>query len=357
MEVIFNVIAIKNNIGYASDLEKNGLFEVNIETGECRFIKIFPNEEVIINHLHGCAEWIGNKVFFIPSAGENISVYHTDTKEIETVKIPQVPKNNNYNPKLKFTKVISYNGFLWLIPATYPGILKFNPDKNEIMVMDDWIPDDGYMFRRAICARGNTVYAASGNNNNVLIFDMDSGNGEVVKVGKANNGMMDICECGEDFIMAPRKYGAVIKWNPISNMTEEYNEYPEEFEPGEIVFQYIYECESQFILAPAYASHGIRLSDNRLIIENYILWKTDRNTKVEFMFETDTQIYFREFSANLPNRFYFVDKKNNDLAFCQFHVINPDERKNEIAKAVVANCEIVKESSSFGLKDWIKGIV
>ena len=88
------------------------------------------------------------------------------------------------------------------------------------------------MFRRGVCVRNNILYAASGNNNNVLIFDMDLEKGEVAHIGKDNNGIMDMCECGKDFIMASRKSGAVVKWNPVSKTTEEYTEYPKDFESG-----------------------------------------------------------------------------------------------------------------------------
>ena len=80
MELIFLAIAIKDQIGYVSDFERNGLFEVNIETGESRYICLFPNEKTTLAGLHCHGEWIGNKVYFIPAAGNYLSVYHTDER-------------------------------------------------------------------------------------------------------------------------------------------------------------------------------------------------------------------------------------------------------------------------------------
>lgn len=359
MELVFNVIAINGNIGYASDFERNGLFEVNIETGESKYIGLFPGEESMTSSLHCYGEWIENKVYFIPAAGKNISIYHIDSKEIETIEIPKVSKiqNANYTPKLKFVKSLQYNGFLWLIPATYPGILKFDLSTNKMDTINNWISNNEYMFRRAVCTRTNTIYAASGNNNNVLIFNMDSENGKIVKIGKSNNGIMDMCESGDDLVMAPRKDGAVIRWNPTLNEVEEYKDYPAEFNPGQIVFQYIYEYNSEFVLMPAHANHGIRLSGNKMKIDTEIQWKTDTARKVEFMFETEYRIYFRAVLSDLSSRFYFISKKNNTLSNFHFTVSNPEERQKIIAKSAMENQEVIRESASFGLHDWLKSII
>ncbi len=361
MELIFNVIAIKNNIGYASDFERNGLFEVDIATGECKFVKMFPNEEIMITRLHDYAEWIENRIYFIPAAGKHISVFNTETEEIGTIEIPQFSKkeNNNYNPKLKFIKAIEYNKYLWLIPATYPGILRLNIDTKEVKLINSWIPENGYMFRRGVRARKNKIYAASGINNNVLIFDMDLESGDVIKVGKTNNGIMDMCECGEDFIMAPRKNGGVIRWNPESKIVDEYDKYPKEFEAGEIVFQYIYEFDSQIILVPAHASHGIRFKKENLFIDNDITWKNSRDNKISLIYEHENRVYFREYLGNSSIRFFYIEKNNNNLALCQFNVINFDERLKAIKKSAAENHEVIviKETSAFGLKEWIKSIV
>jgi hypothetical protein len=357
MELVFDVIAIKDHIGYASDFEKNGLFEVDIESGECKFIKTFPNEDIMVNRLHGHAEWIEGRIYFIPSAGNNISVFYPETTEIETIEIPRIVKKRDdfYNLKLKFVKSIVHNGFLWIIPATYPGILKLNLNTHKISLINNWVPNDGYMFRRGVCVRNNIVYAASGNNNSVLIFDVNSEKGEIVHIGKNNFGMMDMCEFGGDFIMAPRKQGAVVKWNPGTSVIEEYREYPAEFVPGEIVFQCVYRRESQIICVPAHANCGIILNEKKLDIDNEIQWKIDASNSLELMYEHNNKMCFREYKGNQVNRFYYIDKESGELSNCCFIVINPDERLKDIALS--AKCEIIKESKSFGLQEWINAIV
>ncbi len=359
MNLVFNVIAIKGDVGYASDFERNGLFEVNIKTGKSIYIGLFPKEEIMTSRLHSYCEWVDNKVFFIPSAGNNISIFDVDSKEIETIEIPAVSKKQNlgYKPKLKFSKAIPYSDYLWIIPATYPGIIKLDLNTHKIVAISNWLPNDGYMFRRAVYINENVVYAASGNNNNVLIFDLSSETGSIRKIGHMNNGIMDMCEHGEDLVMAPRTEGAVVKWNIVTNEIKEYCDYPVEFNSGKIVFQCIYRSGCDFVLVPAHASHGIRMSGEKLEIDNETQWKTGTTTKVELMFETEKAIYLREIQTDLSNRFYLVNKSDGRMLDFDFSITNPEERQKVIVKAAKENQEVIKETSSFGLQDWLKAMI
>ncbi len=355
MELIFNAIAIKDNIGYASDYERNGLFEVDINTGACKYIRLFPNEEVMSSYLHSCCVWIENKVYFIPAAGKNISIYNVDTREIVTIEIPYELDglNADYSKRLKFSKAFEREDYLWIMPATYPGIIKLNIKTEKIVIINNWLPNDGFMFRRAVCAKGNVIYAASGNNNNILIFDLDTEIGRIKKIGALNNGVMDMCENGEDLVMAPRLKGAVIKWNLVTNEIKEYCDYPKCFIPGKIVFSHIYPNEQEYILVPANASHGIRLQDGKLIVDDIIQWKTDIMAKVELMFELNNQLYLREISNNLSNRFYVVNKNDNEVFDFCFVIINEEERKKAFIQATTNNQEVMRETSTFRFTDWL----
>lgn len=356
MKLISHVLAVNGNIGYASELEKNGLFEVNLETGDSKYICLFPDEEITRGRIHSSAVCIDERVFFVPEAGNNISIYHINTGDVETIKIPIFAKNHTYNPRFKFAKSIVYGHCLWLIPATYPGILKFDLQTNEIAIIDNCFINTEYMFRRAICIKKNMIFAASGINNRVLIFDVDLETGKIVSIGNNNNGIMDMCMSGDDFIMAPRKKGAVIKWNYSTNVIEEYNDYPATFKFGEIVFERVYEYGSQFFIAPGHASNGVRLTDVGLSIEDEVCWKTDNESKVGFMFEANNRLYFREQFLNQSNRFYFVDRNNNEMSPCDFQIVNPTERKSAFVHAATEKHEVIKESKTFGLQDFIKSI-
>lgn len=53
----------------------NGLFKVNIESGDCEYIDSFPNEKMDIQRIHAKSEYVNNRVYFIPASGSFISVF------------------------------------------------------------------------------------------------------------------------------------------------------------------------------------------------------------------------------------------------------------------------------------------
>ena len=75
IELTFEAIAIKDNVGYASDYDSNSLFKVDMKTEECTFIGLFDDEPFDVKRLHSAAVWIDDKIYFIPLAGERISVF------------------------------------------------------------------------------------------------------------------------------------------------------------------------------------------------------------------------------------------------------------------------------------------
>lgn len=354
MELISKVVVTKGNIGYASDFERNGLFKINVETCECEYLREFPDEDINVAGLHCCAKWIGNKVYFIPAAGKNIAVYDTESGEIKTIQIPHA--NKKYKDSMKFVSAVDYVDSLWIIPATYPGVLKLNVTTEKLSLINQWVGNDDYMFRRGIVVKNNFFYVANGSNNIVLIFDMNKEEGRIQRVGTNNNGVQDMCEFEGYLVLAPRECGAVVKWNPETNKIWEFREYPQGFNPQKIVFTDVYDFGAELLFVPANSNCGIRLSGEKLIMETEIQWKHKSENKIEFLFETSGKIYFREINRDSTNTCYFVDRQNNKLMECQFTIINSETCKNHIINASIESNEILKESVSIGLDDWLKTI-
>ena len=69
-QVTFEAIAIKGDVAYASDFYRNGLFKVNMNSGECEFVKLFDGELVNKKRLHCAAIWEGSKIYFLPASAD-----------------------------------------------------------------------------------------------------------------------------------------------------------------------------------------------------------------------------------------------------------------------------------------------
>lgn len=358
MELIFEAIAMKGNIGYASDYNRNSLFEVNMETGECLFLRMFDEESVYKKRLHCSAVWIENRVFFIPGSGDRISIFYPEDSSLKSLKFP-LPQNEQYSfykKNYKFISAIQYGNYLWLIPSTYPGVLRLDIQTDEIKIFDGWISNTEYMFRNGICIEKNKFLIPSGNNNVVLVFDMEKESGRIMRIGTHNNGVMSMCKDKGNYWLAPRRPGPIISWNPLSGNVMEYMNYPDGFEAGEIVFAKVYVYDESVIFLPAKANCGLVFANGKLAMEKNIQWKTGAASIFEYLFETEKEYYCREALSDNSNRYIRISKADNSLSTYVFFYEDNGVRDKKMMETAIANREIVKESTGIKIWEFIRGI-
>lgn len=77
-----------NGYVYASCFEYNGLYKINICTGEVYFVGVFPEEKTMRRSLYRDSILVDGKIFFMPDSAEKISVYDIDNDCFETISIP-----------------------------------------------------------------------------------------------------------------------------------------------------------------------------------------------------------------------------------------------------------------------------
>lgn len=360
IDLSFEAIAVDGNVGYASDYDMNGLYKVDLETGKCEYIALFPKESVDERRLHCCAKKVANRVYFIPAAGKFISVYDIADNSIHTLEIP-MPAHHKYffyKKKYKFIEAVVNSSYLWLIPSTYPGVIKVNLNTSDVQLFDNWLPDEGYMFRRGLCIEKNEIIIPSGNNNIVLIFDMKKEVARTVKIGLSNNGVMSMCKCNGLYWMAPRLPGAIISWNYNSNKVDEYLQYPAGFETGKIVFSKNYAAADKVFFPPAGANKCVVISEGKIEESTEICWKTEKDSMVEFMFESDNQLFYREiFSSDKKIRFFKIDKLHNCISDYSFRISDLEQYKKDVIEYAINYKEILKETNRLGLDDLINIII
>lgn len=358
-DLAFEAIAIRDDVAYGSDYKRNSLFKVNMVTGECEYLCLFEREAVNSRRLHCQAVWIDSKIYFIPGAAKNIAVYTPDSNRMEYIEIPCPPplKYTFYKANFKFIRAIKRENDLWLIPCSYPGIVKLNTLNGQINLYDDWIAADEYFFRLGIYAENNKIIAANGKNNAVLLFDLERERGTIEHVGCNNQGVMSICKAGDVYWFAPRLPGAVIAWNPIINTVEEYDSYPSDFVSGDIVFSFVYGGLEELIFMPAKANKGIILNPKESCIQSFDFQRHYENSTVEYLFETNDERFFRETKGDNFNRFFKISKNGSSTLEYQFYFEDNGDRDKDTLRIIGENNTVVKETRNFGLEDLISGLI
>lgn len=256
-----------------------------MSTGECEFIRLFDGEPFKGKRLHCTAIWIDSKIYFIPGSANKIAVFCPENNSMEFIEIslPKPKQYKFYRSQFKFIKAIRNEDALWLVPCSYPGIIKLNIQSHTIQVFDEWLEDDDYFFRIGMDVTDGKIILANGKSNAVLIFDMEKETGKIEHIGVRNNGIMSICKVGENYWLAPRLQGAIIEWNPTKNIVTEYDEFPSEFEAGSIVFSNVYSISDKIFFIPS-------RSNNVLIYDNHTLRVINFNGVKEY--EQSTVEYF-----------------------------------------------------------------
>lgn len=347
------IAAINERIAYASSYQANGLFRVDLEKYECTYISLFPKEEISRSRLHSAAILIERKIYFIPSFARNISIYDIDTREIKQISIPYPALERVfYKGKFKFINATLYEDNLWIFPSIYPGILSLNIKTLEINIIDNWVPEEKFFFRNALCVADDIVYLPDGISNRMLIFNMRSQEAKIIKVGKKNHGISSMKLWRGKYWMAPRLDGSIISWNPINNSISEYVEYPKEFSAKKIVFSSILICKGKMYLMPASANSIISVEADKLQLEN--IWKPMDNSMVEVLFETDKYYFFREvLEDGLITEQFKISKFNCKISKVNMYVVNYDAYIEDFIKALKICSEAINENQVLTLQDFL----
>ena len=352
----FEVIAIRGNTGYASAYDRNGLYKVNLNNEECQFITFF-DESFAAERIHCAAIWIKSKVYFIPASGDKISVYNAEDSSLRTILIPKASREEHsfYSARFKFIDVVNKNNYLWLIPSTYPGLLRYDINSDEIDIFDSWIPGCGYRFRSKAVIEGNSILVPSGNNNVLLKFNMSSNTGTIYTIGDHNNGASCIKKIGAEYFLAPMMKGSIVAWNPSLNKAREFMGYPESFSSEQGVFSSIYSHGGRIYFTQMRAKHALFLQDDKLF-EDEVSWNIKENDLVWFSFETNTHLYYQEHGPNTEKICYKISKSDRTVSETEFRIINPNREKEVFMEIAGRKRDILFDNGYFNLDFFLDSL-
>ncbi len=352
-------VPVGEHEAYASSDIFNGLFRVDMETGNCTYLRSFPGENRNKERLHTKAVFTKNRIYFIPCSADGIDVYELDSREISRIPIRAVDKKKYsfYRPAHKFADAILYESWIYLICATYPAVIGLHVETGKLEYFNNWVPEEGFFFRKGVFAEKNTFYVPSANNNFVLQFDMQTQEGKLFRVGQHNQGCWSICRCGTDYWLAPKKPGAVLKWKPLTNEVTEYDNYPPGFCDNGFAFTKIYPYQDKVYLIPAHANMSLSVSILDGSMENGRLFEVEDKMQVGFMFTLGQKYYLmcvpEKGARTLERKYICLDISDNRTYPYAFRFT---EGRKALGKELIEQQESdeIKESNVFGLEDLIE---
>lgn len=347
-------VRIDESTAYAASDEFNALFRVDIATGNCTYVRMFPNEKVGGKRLYTTAVLCNSEIYFVPCSADKIAVYNIVSEDFTMLEVKGVDSKKYpfYRSQRKFNGGILYESWIYIISCTYPGIIRIDIKTKKIEYFDEWISGE-YMFRKSPYVDKNQFYIPSVINNFVLRFNMDTCEGKVYSVGKENCGCWSMCRLENDLWMAPKKVGPIIRWNPENNHVTQYYGYPKTFKGSDFMFTKIYVRQGKVYLLPACANMCLKVSPKDGSVFDSGILQLARGAVVYFLFE-DRSAYYLKIVYGNKREFIRLDTKNNQTNKYSFRFTNNMESfYRDYLETVGNDGRLIREREYYGLRQFL----
>jgi len=258
----------------------NLLFSMNMSTGSISLLGSIPEESVWASRLTCKLIYWERKIIIVPLMAKKIWIYSLESRKWTDVEF----KNHAIDMSATyFRQAIIYYNSLFLIGGHYPAILEMDLNSYKISYIEapfvcrrQYGSRSELYFRGDFACRGETLYFASGRDNSVLIFHLDTKEYEWIEVGGKLNRYSGIMWDGRHYWFSPRMNTPVVKWDGKDKVVE--YEIPSEKRVDNISYLGVVRRGNQIVM-PAVSGSG---ADTIVITENE-----------EMEFENATYVFYK----------------------------------------------------------------
>jgi len=310
------IAQIDENTAYASCSEFNALFKVDLKTGDCTYISLFPEEHINKRRLFVKALYVNRKIYFIPASASAIYVFCPMTNTFERIEIEEKIDDKSYNTKAKFADAFVRGNMIYILPATYPAFIKLECGKNTLEYIVENMPTCDYLFRPGTAQMSNKLFLPNTKDNLVLEFDMETDEIRLHHVGKNNHGSWSVVSDKNSLWLIPKVHGAVVKWDYFSGNISEYEQYPEGYRESEFCFTKGYKSGDYIYALPAQSNVFLKIDSEG---------NMERN---EFLSLAPEEVVMYMSSLGELELFFTGDKENREYSRT-FYRLNRDDNTVE----------------------------
>jgi len=314
---------------WLTDIDFGFLYKMKKETAQVEYVCSFLNESSEIKCFGSILEY-EHKLYFTPESIDGIGIYNKIEKTFNIINIKE-PRQGvfcNYSPYCKFRSSVRYRDFLFLIPLTYPAIVRYNLLTEEVDYFSDWLvplsilithSDEPY-FTRGVNVTDNKITLAAANANAVVIFNMDTLESRVYEVGSRICRYHSICFDGKDYWLSPYMNKKIIRWNPNMLTFTEYDKLPNKLISRKMSFcawsiKYAGDYVYLFPLIRDNTSFKINIKNGECSVAEE--FQTDYVTEIYTFSEAiDDSIYAYAAKSGLLIEYNYKTKKRKDIPFC-----------------------------------------
>lgn len=361
----FNDLAIvpPQKIAYGSCAGFNGLFEIELESGKCKYIGLFPNEDLTREFIHLSAVYCRRKAFFFPQRGKYISVYDMDRRNIVQIDFKECDAPY-FSKNYKVGQVFAHKNKVLAVGATYPYVLVINADTLETNFIPMETKGRPVFFRTGGRQVGGRWYIPSLKGGIILEIDPDT---EQIKShfwGMEEDGAWSMAFAGERFWLTPHVEGEGFRvWEPGKGIVRQIADFPEGYRAGELPYVHCV-CVDQKILCPPFDANMMVELDtrqNRIKKVEQSIFQGGKISGISFRagFYIFVKIRNGEESwYEQTGRDFCVDMRTMEPTEYQFVFCgNREQFSQDVAKRIRESSwwsGMMRENEKFGLEEYLR---
>lgn len=157
-----NAACLVNKWIYFTSYNSNWLFKLNIDTKDIEAVHQLngPKTGMKFSGLY----YYNNQIWMIPWSIDYIYIYNLINSKLEQLFLPK--EMFEYNHMIKFRKSILQEKYLWLLPCSYPGIIRIDMDEKVYKIYNDWPVNVNFDKTKKMNFKMMTLYE-----NNLYLFN------------------------------------------------------------------------------------------------------------------------------------------------------------------------------------------
>jgi len=336
-----------NNIYYFTAGGLNAIFTIDKKTFDSIEYKgNFPQINPLTPKLFSSIYEYNDKIYLTPFSSNILGMYDINNNLFDNTILPEflIKKLSvkEYNKNLNFNSSIIVNDLLYLIPATFPGIVVYNLKSAEYIIIDDWIESynkividttRSYFINATYDKKRNCLIIAFSGANALLEVNLKTHETSIQLFENDNIGHRNIVIIDDIYWFFDVTCNALIEFNPL---TKNINEYliPDNLyvSTGKYVFRELSYQNNNLFFIPFQTSAILRF--------NIVTKKFD----IAPNYKTISDSYIFQYSESKNN--ILLSDLSNEL-FIEYDPIATSVRETKISLSSIKNndklCDIIMD--------------
>lgn len=238
-------VKVDNNI-YLICRDINLIYKINLKKNKVFLYDTIPEENIFLKRLCAKIVYWNSELIFIPFNAKKIWILNMLTHKWDSIELKDI---SSCSGQALFFQAVIFQEHLFVIGSNYPAILNIDLKTRYIKyISEPYAKSNGknILFRCDYAQKEDCLYLASCIDNEILEFNMRTGEYKWIVVGKKSNKYVGIIWENNYFWIAPKYYNTLVRWNGKCEVME--YELPKEFRREGQEFIGIISYKNGFIL-------------------------------------------------------------------------------------------------------------